>query len=233
MPDLKLRTAYNLKAEGRIVSTREPEPMQGPLFTLIRTTERCAWAVHASLPAELAAELDRAARDEPPALDLEAQPVHAERYRALVHAHLASQRADAALSERAGSVFRFPAILPRAPEIVLVDDERLLQRHFRGWVPGEIAAGRAPLLAIVEDGYPVSVCFCAHSSHEAADAGLETAAAYRGRGLAVRVTAAWALAIRATGRLPIYSTDFRNHASRAVARKLGLVTCASTWSLSD
>jgi len=79
--------------------------------------------------------------------------------------------------------------------------------------------GRAPMLALVEDGYVVSVCFCARRSAEAAEAGLETAEHFRGRGLGPRVTAAWALAIRASGRLPLYSTSWSNEPSLAVARK--------------
>jgi predicted GNAT family acetyltransferase len=65
------------------------------------------------------------------------------------------------------------------------------------------------------------------------EAELETAAAYHGRGHAVRVAAAWAMAIRASGRTPLYSTSWTNTASLAVARKLGLVAYASDWSLSD
>lgn len=98
---------------------------------------------------------------------------------------------------------------------------------------GEIVQGRSPAMAIVEDGYPVSVCFCARRSHEAAEAGLETAEAYRGRGYGPRVAAAWALAVRASGRIPLYSTSWNNAASLAVARKLGLIVYASGWSLHD
>jgi predicted GNAT family acetyltransferase len=96
-----------------------------------------------------------------------------------------------------------------------------------------MAAGRSPALAVVEGGYPVSICFCARRSEAAAAAGLETAEAYRGRGLGARVTAAWALAIRATGRVPLYGAAWANDPSRAVARKLGLTACASFWSVSD
>jgi predicted GNAT family acetyltransferase len=118
-------------------------------------------------------------------------------------------------------------------DVAIVEDEHLLQRHFRGWIAGEIAAGCAPVLAVFEDGYPVSICFCARSSESAAEAGVETAEAFRGRGFATRVTAAWALAIRASGRIPLYSTDWTNHSSLAVARKLGLTPYASHWAVSD
>jgi predicted GNAT family acetyltransferase len=65
----------------------------------------------------------------------------------------------------------------------------------------------------------------------AAEAGVETDAAFRGLGFAARVTAAWALAIRASGRIPLYSTSWSNTASLAVARKLGLTQYATDWSL--
>jgi predicted GNAT family acetyltransferase len=94
-------------------------------------------------------------------------------------------------------------------------------------VAGEIEAGRSPVLAVVEAGHAVSVCFCARRSDVAAEAGLQTAEAFRGRGFGTRVTAAWALAIRASGRIPLYSTSWTNGASLAVARKLGLVAYAS------
>ena len=84
----------------------------------------------------------------------------------------------------------------------------------------------------VEDGHAVSVCFCARKSNVAAEAGLETAIEFRGRGLAPRVVSAWALAVRETGRIPLYSTSWSNDASLAVARKLGLMAYASSWSIS-
>ncbi len=131
-----------------------------------------------------------------------------------------------------GPAYTFPRALVRPADVIVVEDEQLLERNFRGWVPGEIAAGRSPVLSIFEDGSPVSVCFCARRFAEAAGAGVETAEAYRGRGFAARVTAAWALAIRAGGLVPLYSTAWTNDASVSVARKLGLMAYASTWSLS-
>jgi hypothetical protein len=116
---------------------------------------------------------------------------------------------------------------------VIIDDERQLNQNFQGWVAGEIATGRGPVMGIIEAGYPVSICFCARSSDLAAEAGLETAEAFRGRSFGPRVTAAWALAIRASGRIPLYSTSWTNNASLKVAAKLGLKAYAAGWSVWD
>ena len=67
-----------------------------------------------------------------------------------------------------------------------------------------------------------AICFCARKTALAAEAGLATAPDFRGRGLGTRVTAAWAVAIRDSGLLPIYSTSWENTASLSVAQKLGL-----------
>jgi hypothetical protein len=98
-------------------------------------------------------------------------------------------------------------------------------------VRGEIAAGRGPVLAVVRNGHPVSVCFCARQTPVAAEAGLETAERYRRRGLGVDVTSAWAAAVRFTGRVPLYSTSWDNAASLGVARRLGLIAYASSWAI--
>jgi GNAT superfamily N-acetyltransferase len=233
-PDLHLKTAFILNSEGRITSTREPGATPGPLFSLVRNANCCAWAVRADVPKDLAIELDRLAREEPPTLDLRDAPVHAARYLSLVGDRIGSgRRAVAKARQSNGPTFTFPDAIARPTGVVVVEDEQQLERHFRGWVAGEIVAGRFPVLAVVEDGYPVSVCFCARRSDVAAEAGLETAEEFRGRGFGARVARAWALAIRETGRVPLYSTSWTNDASLAVARKLGLVAYASHWSLSD
>ena len=130
-----------------------------------------------------------------------------------------------------GPAFAFPETVEEPDATVLVDEVRLLARHFSGWTAPRFR-GRSPVVAVVEDGDAVSVCFCARRSDTAAEAGLETAAAFRGRGLGPQVAAAWALAVRASGRIPLYSTSWSNAASLSVARKLGLVAYANGWSLS-
>ncbi len=215
-PDLQLQTLFVLDARGRIASRREPGSGSGPMFHLIRGTTSLAWAVRADVPHDVATELDALAKSEPVPRDLQEEPVHADRYASLVGGQLFS-----------GPAFEFPEKLADPGDLTLVNDIRQLE----GWEADEIP-GRSPIIAIVDDGHAVSACCCARQSDVAAEAGVATAADYRGRGYAAKVTAAWALAIRASGRIPLYSTSWDNTASLAVARKLGLIAYASDWSLS-
>lgn len=219
-PDLCLRTQYVLDEDGRIVSTRVPSPGRGPAFVLARGAAGCAWAIHADVEPEIAKELDSLAREEPPIQDLRKSPIHAGRYVSLVGGELGS-----------GPAFTFPEALTQHGETVVVDDLRQLEYHFTGWTAEEIPDA-SPIVGVLEDGHPVSVCFCARRACFSAEAGLETAPAFRGRGLGPRVAAAWALAMRASGRTPLYSTSWSNEASLAVARKLDLIPYAATWKLS-
>ncbi len=218
-PQLQLETLFVLDDEGRIVSTREPNPVPGPAFSLIRDRGTCTWAVHVDVPAHLARELGALAQSEPPAGTLAEPPRHANAYVALLGGRI-----------EAGPVFTFPPTLAATSGVVAITDVSQLERHLHGWTSDELPE-RSPMLGVVEDGHAVSVCFCARSSRAAAEAGVETAAGYRGRGLAPRVTAAWARAIRDTGRQPLYSTSWGNGLSLAVARKLELSACGCDWNL--
>jgi hypothetical protein len=218
-PALHLATLYETDARGRLTTTREPAKTPVPKFVLVRSMTASAWGIRSDIPDALAEELAALARAEPPVTDLHELPTHVDRYRAL------------ATTESFGPAFEFPELVTTSGDIVLIEDERTLNVNFRGWVPGEIVAGCGPVMGIVVDGHPVSVCFCARRSDVAAEAGVDTAPAYRGRGYAGRVTSAWARAMRASGRIPLYSTSWTNPASLAVARKLGLVAYANTWSI--
>jgi hypothetical protein len=50
LPALHLRTYFVLDDDGRIISTREPSASRGPLFTLVKGGEACAWPVRADVP---------------------------------------------------------------------------------------------------------------------------------------------------------------------------------------
>lgn len=207
---LRLETMFVLTSDRRIASTREPNASAGPLFMLIRSSSDCAWATRADVAPDLAAELARLAAEEPFSTDLRQPPLHAGLYASLLGGTVES-----------GPGFSFPQQIEPSANAVQVHDERLLREHFSGWEAGEIDAGAGPVLAIVEDGVPVSVCFCARRAESTAEAGVQTAPAFRGRGYASTVTAAWALAVRATGRTPLYSTNWENEAPSGLPANSG------------
>jgi len=231
-PDLQLTTLFVLNSTGRILSTREPGMNRAPLFSLVRNAVSHVWAIREDVPKDIASEIDWLARDEPSISNFQEEPVHARRYVSIL-SRVAGDGSEDTLQCSAGPAFEFPDEVAEPGDVVVVEDEGLLHRNFRGWMSGEIAAGRAPLMAVFRDDHPVSICFCARSSNIAAEAGVETAEEFRGRGYARRVTAAWALAIRKQGRTPLYSTTWTNIASLAVAQSLRLRAYASDWSLSD
>jgi RimJ/RimL family protein N-acetyltransferase len=217
-PRLQLETLFIVDARRRIVSTREPQPSPGPAFILIRGEFECAWAVRADVPEPTAVEFNRLAAEETPSAVWDRPLRHIARYTALLGSRIPS-----------GPAFTFPEQLEAAGQTDVVGDEAELAHHFSGWVAGEIEGGRAPVLAVREGGHAASVCFCARRSTVAAEAGIETAAPFRGRGYAARAAIAWARQVGADGLTPLYSTDWSNHASLAVARKLQLVPFAADF----
>ena len=219
-PRLQLETLYLLDGDGRIRGTREAEPSPGPLFVLIRGRASCAWAVRSDVAPDMANELGRLAQEERPVSDAREAPLHAARYTSLVAGVVDS-----------GPSFEIPTSMAQPAGTALIQDVELLDHNFSGWTASELPSCE-PIVGVLVDGRAVSVCFSARQTDVAAEAGVETAAAFRGRGLAPRVTAAWAWATRASGRVPLYSTLWSNAASLAVARKLKLEAYASTWSVS-
>jgi hypothetical protein len=152
-------------ASSRYVSRNRAS---GPLFTLIRGASSCAWTARADVPQELGAELERLASEEPPIQDPQAAPVHADTYVSLMRGQIVS-----------GPAFAFPDGIAHLTDVRLVDNLQLLERSFGGWTAVELPE-RSPILAVMDGGYPVSICFCARSSEIAAEAGVETATACGG-----------------------------------------------------
>jgi hypothetical protein len=122
-----------------------------------------------------------------------------------------------------GPAFTFAARLPATLETTFIDASTapLLEAMLPAWLPDVSTC--QPMVVFVVDGKAVSICASVRITDEAHEAGVDTARAYRGRGYAAHVTAAWAYAVREIGGVPLYSTSWTNSASRSVAQKLSLI----------
>jgi hypothetical protein len=208
---------------GRIEALNVPEgnSKPAPYFFFGRTRHGNLWRFRDTLPRDLVRELARLAGAEKTTEDLERDPerfaVMLERIRAQVPAEITWR----------GPGFRFPERLPRSEGVVAVTsaNAELIADSFPEL--HRTLSERLPCCAALAEGRAVSVCYCATRPGRAVEAGVDTLEGHRCRGLASRVTAAWACQVRRRNLLPLYSTSWENRASRGVARRLGLVLYGS------
>lgn len=223
---VQIGTLYRLDARGRMLAVNEPGDPPAPRLFLGRTRQGSVWSTRHDLPEDLAAELDRLCRAEPAAADLEEPPECYEALRAVL-----GERGPIG-EEYRGPCFSFPEQLPDLPGAVELTPELMgvLPPELR-WIEKALPL-YAPAAVALADGAAVALCCCSRIGEHACEAGLETLPAYRGRGHGAAVTALWARLVRARGLTPLYSTSWSNDASRAVARRLGLVLYGEDLSLS-
>ncbi len=226
--ELHVHALFTHDRNGRIREINEPRGDPAPRFFLARGRTGNLWRLRHDLPEETARRIDELAAAEPVGDDLSREPRN-------VHAFLAllAEVGEMPLVD-SGPAYRFPDELPASHGVTRLMPSHLHllrsmisdpERTVREW------AEREPWVGVIEDGIVVSVAYSARLTDPAAEAGVETLAAYRGRGHATAVVAEWARAVRATGRVPLYSTSWDNLASQAVARKLGLVHYGTDLSL--
>jgi len=227
---LQVDALYTHDPRGRMRYVNEPRGTRAPRFFLGRTREGNIWRCRDDVAEGTVRELERLASEEPVRDDLRAEPRNLEAFLAA----LRTDRASPSSAWRyAGPAYRFPdELAPVAVTRITRSSVHLLR--LLPWdlvdTAREIEAYE-PFMAVIEDDAAVSLCHSARLTDQAAEAGVETVEAYRGRGYASTVVAGWAYAIRATGRIPLYSTSWDNPASQAVARRLGLVQYATDLSL--
>ena len=214
--ELHVEALYRHTPGGRLVETREAEPEPAPRFFLGRTTSGHLWRFRNDLPAPLARSLDIVAAAEPVLPDLPREPTCFSRVRNLLQEHAEIRQTWL------GPAYSFPEDVPSPPGVLRITDEscRLLGEEY-AWLQTDRAAYEPVLAARVGERI-VSIAFSSRVSGRAAEAGVDTLPAFRGQGYASRVVAAWAIAVREMGRVPLYSTSWGNLASRGVARRLGL-----------
>jgi RimJ/RimL family protein N-acetyltransferase len=215
--ELEAIALYRHDERGRLIAVNEPGSPPAPRLYVGLTRAGHIWRFRHDLPDSLIYDLDRLLRTEPPSTDLTRRPTCYDQLQATL-------AAEAPVTATwFGPDWRFPDQIEVPAGVVKITDANLdLLRQTFPWLADELPEW-SPCMAVIQDGNAVSVCFSSRNTPTAAAAGVETLEAFRGRGYAPAVVAAWALAVRASGRAPLYSTSWDNLASQAVARKLGLV----------
>jgi RimJ/RimL family protein N-acetyltransferase len=209
---LHVEALFTHDARGDLLRVNEPNGAPAPRFFLGQTNEGLVLRFRGDVGEETRRDLADAASLE----ILNDLPTTPETYQEIL--------ASTAPIEKtwSGPAFSFPDSLPAGDEAILITerDAHYLNAHFPSWL-GDIRAC-APMMALIIDGEAVALCASVRITDRACEAGVETTPAARGRGYAGKVVAAWARAVRASGKTPLYSTSWHNDASRSVARKLGL-----------
>ena len=222
---MQVAALYVHDARGRLLRVNEPDPEHdAPRFFLARMAAGNLWRTRHDLPGDLAAELEHLALDEPAVVELREPPRHAAAYAALLEQH-------APIGDRyAGPAYYLPELAAPAGAVTITRaNAALLQVHF----PYTLSrlTELAPVAAVVADGVAVATCSSVRITAQVAEAGIHTVEEYRGRGYGAEAVRGWAAALRATGRLPLYSTWWSNAASLAVAKKVGAIRYAAEFSL--
>jgi RimJ/RimL family protein N-acetyltransferase len=242
LPRITKRVTWNSRSVGSMISDRELMKIQvevlftqdengcllglnepdgdaepAPRFFLGYTNEGSICRFRFDLPENVEASLKEVAAAEPMLMDSQTVPRSHDPFKDILQSHAPIERVWV------GPAYRFPERIAPPANVVRLSPENadLLKGDFAQMVP-ELNDGR-PYLAVIEDSQAVSICRSVRLSSRAHEAGVDTLDAYRRRGYATSVVAAWALAVRSLNLIPLYSTSWDNVASQGVAQRLGLV----------
>ena len=194
-----------------------------PLLHIVRTDYAVVCRCHGALPDAIVAQV-RARASAPRGRPGEWAAEYA-RYLSV------TQSFASATAVRSGPLYGFPNELGETMGCVEINSTNLdlLRGSLNEWV--EDAQQGSVMAAAIVDGRAASVCASVRATPTVHCAGVETAPAYRGRALAQRAVAAWAVLVRRNGAEPYYATTFDNTASQRVAQRLGLRPIGSEFSI--
>ena len=144
------------------------------------------------------------------------------------------------LTATSGPSYLIPDGLTFRSEAALCALDEPGREALRGANPGNWAVSEwqqlldgalGPWAMAIQDGQVIAICHTPRMNTHAAEAGVWTRGAHRGRGHAAAVTAAWAALMRPSGRHLFYSTSRTNYSSQRVAARLGLRPIGWLWQL--
>jgi len=201
---------------GRLLHVNDPNAADAPRFFLGQTAGGSVIRFRRGTTTDLERELRAAAAamQAAPALD---SPIDAAPYQAIL------DRSAPCGEIWTGPAFTFPSSLPERVQAFRVTtvNSHVLEAHLAPWIPDVTTC--EPMIAVAVDGQAVAVCASVRRTRKAHEAGVETVLGFRRCGYAAAAATEWARAVREAGRVPLYSTSWKNEASRALAQKLGLL----------
>ena len=212
-----VETLFTLDMSGRLLAVNASEGGPVPRMFIGQTAAATQCWFRRDVGRELVLALDGMCRAEPPVADLAKPTLRSEPYEEVLGAESEVE------SVSAGPTYCFPDRIQGGSSAEFIEDaqKELLDPYLADWL--EDVADCQPFAIMRSGDRAVALCATVRRSATAEEAGVETHPDFRGRGFAGEVVAAWARAVRESGRTPLYSTSWTNHASVAVARKLGLV----------
>jgi RimJ/RimL family protein N-acetyltransferase len=211
----QLEVLYQYDQQDRMLRINEPNGGNAPMFAMGRSRHGNLWRFRADLPDSLVSDLDAICQREPLSSDLH---VPAACYNELID-RISSFARPRSIWRGPCYVFEEPIVPPAEPIGLTADTISLLEEHLLDWC--DLSLDSAPYV-ILNSGSAVAICYSSRIGPRVCEAGVETAPAYRNRGYARAVVRAWAAAIQASGRTPLYSTSWMNRASQALANAIGL-----------
>ncbi|MGH7429710.1 MAG: GNAT family N-acetyltransferase [Candidatus Methylomirabilaceae bacterium] len=219
---LQVRALFTHDDNGRLDSVNEVEGREAPQFFLGRTPDGNVWRFRHDLDATTVVELEALCLQVPLGMDTALPQSAIETFASILNRQQPLQRTWA------GPAYRFPQIAdvePAAAVRVGPDNADVLRPHLPDWV--DVAVSGQLLVAILEQGRAVAVCGSVRVTPDAHEAGVETAASFRGLGYGAAVVSAWARVVTDLGAIPFYSTSWDNVVSQRLARSLSLVQFGS------
>ena len=225
---VEIETLWVSDAAGRLLHTREAAPSSAPAFVVAHAESETLCAFNSRVPPSLARELESLASSS------DDSPATRDAIQTLLESHLGpvttTQSVGYLIPANASYSHEFHIVTPSSAP------ESLAPPTGANWPDDEwqslLAGDLGPWAAAVVEGSTAALCLTARQGPRGAEAGVFTAPAFRGRGLAAAVTAAWASEFPPGSRHLFYSTSVENLSSQQVAERLGLREIGRMWQFS-
>ena len=213
---LHVHALFTLDEDGRLVTVNDPTGAPAPRFFLGHTVHGDLWWFRHDVDTRLAGRLEALCRALPASIDLEMDDTPLSAFTDCLSRESPVQRVwsgpayvcPLGLGDEGGAI-------PITP-----DNTGVLSPYLEEW--RDDAAAGVPMAGAVHEGVAVSICCSVRVTAAAHETGVETHPDFRRRGHARRAVCRWSAMVRELGQVPLYSTSWKNAASRALAGRLGL-----------